>query len=83
MCSEEWFGKKIDVESLKKVFDSSVSASILEALPVPKKTKVFDFERKEVDFLKSVGVWDTLKQNLHEHEKITIEGYERFETDEG
>ena len=49
VCSEEWFGKKIDVESLKKVFDSSVSASILEALPVPKKTKVFDFERKEVN----------------------------------
>ena len=43
----------------------------------------YDFERKEVDFLKSVGVWDTLKQNLHEHEKITIEGYERFEADEG
>ena len=48
VCSEEWFGRKIDVDSLKKAFDSSVSAHILEAPPVPRKTKVFDCERKEV-----------------------------------
>ena len=48
VCSEEWFGKKIDLDSLKKVFDSSVSANILEAPPVPKKTKVFDSNRNEV-----------------------------------
>ncbi len=48
VCSEEWFGKKIDIDSLKKVFDSSVSASILEAPPVTRKTKVFDCERNEV-----------------------------------
>jgi hypothetical protein len=48
VCSEEWFGKKVDLESLKKAFDSSVTANILESPPVPKKTKVFDCERKEV-----------------------------------
>lgn len=48
VCSEEWFGKKIDVEQLKKAFDSSVSSGIFEASPVPKKTKVFDCERNEV-----------------------------------
>lgn len=48
ICSEEWFGKKIDIEQLNKVFDSSVSARVLEANPVPNKTKVFDSERNEV-----------------------------------
>lgn len=49
VCSEEWFGKKIDIDQLKKVFDSSVSVGVLEASPVPNKTKVFDIERKEVN----------------------------------
>ena len=48
VCSEEWFGKKIDIESLKRAFDSSVSANMLEAPPVPRKTKVFDCDRNEV-----------------------------------
>lgn len=48
VCSEEWFGRKVELEQLKKAFDSSVSAGIFEAPPVPKKTKVYDFERKEV-----------------------------------
>lgn len=58
VCSEEWFGKKVDVEYLNKAFDSSVSASILEAPPVPKKTKVFDVDRNEVsiDILDSQGL---------------------------
>lgn len=54
VCSEEWFGKKFDLESLKKAFDSSVSSGILEA-PLVKRagsgaviTKVFDAERNEV-----------------------------------
>jgi hypothetical protein len=50
--SEEWFGKKFDIDSLKKAYDSSVSAGILEA-PFAKRnstiaTKVFDCDRKEV-----------------------------------
>jgi hypothetical protein len=50
--SEEWFGKKIDMDSLKKAFDSSVSTGILEA-PFARRnshvaTKVFDCDRKEV-----------------------------------
>lgn len=48
VCSEEWFGKKVDLEQLKKAFDSSVSSGIFEASPVPKKTKVFDCNRNEV-----------------------------------
>lgn len=47
VCSEEWFGRKIELEQLKKAFDSSVSANILEAPPV-KRTKVFDCEKNEV-----------------------------------
>lgn len=50
--SEEWFGKKIDMDSLKRAFDSSVSTGILEA-PFARRnssiaTKVFDCDRKEV-----------------------------------
>lgn len=52
VCSEEWFGKKIDIEALKKAFDSSVSSGLLEA-PFAKRgsaivTKVFDSDRNEV-----------------------------------
>ena len=50
--SEVWFGKKIDTESLRKAFDSSVSTGILEASFVRRNssvvTKVFDCDRKEV-----------------------------------
>lgn len=50
--SDEWFGKKIDIEALKKAFDSSVTTGILEA-PFARRnssiaTKVFDCDRKEV-----------------------------------
>lgn len=53
VCSEEWFGKKIDIESLKKAFDSSVSSGILEA-PFAHRgstiaTKVFDSDRNEIN----------------------------------
>ena len=40
---------------------------------------VYDFEQKEVDFLKLLEVWDTLRSRILPHEKITIEGYERIE----
>jgi len=42
---------------------------------------VYDFEQKEVDFLKLLDVWKTLKERLLPHEKITIEGYERLGDD--
>lgn len=42
----------------------------------------YDFTNEEVDFLKSLGAWEVIKTNLQSHEKITIEGYERFEPDE-
>ena len=43
----------------------------------------YDFTREEVDLLKSLDVWDTLKKRLWSHERITIEGYERVsENDE-
>ncbi len=42
---------------------------------------VYDFEQKEVDFLKLLDVWDTLKERLMEHERITVEGYERIEVE--
>lgn len=42
---------------------------------------VYDFEQKEVDFLKLLDVWDTLKERLLAHERITIEGYERIEVE--
>lgn len=50
--SEEWFGKKIDMESLKKAYDSSVTTGILEA-PFARRnstiaTKVFGCDRKEM-----------------------------------
>jgi hypothetical protein len=50
--SEEWFGKKFDLDALKKAFDSSVNTCLLEA-PFAKRggtvaTRVFDCERKEV-----------------------------------
>lgn len=42
---------------------------------------VYDFEQKEVDFLKLLEVWDTLKERLMGHERITVEGYERIEVE--
>jgi hypothetical protein len=50
--SEEWFGKKVDSEALKKAFDSSINTGLLEA-PFAKRggtvaTRVFDVDRKEV-----------------------------------
>jgi hypothetical protein len=42
---------------------------------------VYDFEQKEVDFLKLLDVWDTLKERLMDHERITVEGYERIEVE--
>lgn len=52
VCSEEWFGKKIELDALKKAFDSSVSSGLLEA-PFARRnqaivTKVFDSDRHEV-----------------------------------
>jgi len=50
--SDEWFGKKIDIDALKKAFDSSVNTGLLEAPFVKRNstvvTKVFDCERNEV-----------------------------------
>ena len=43
---------------------------------------VYDFEQKEVDFLKLLDVWDTLKERLMGHERITVEGYARIEEDD-
>ncbi len=50
--SESWFGRKIDKDSIKNAFDSSVSAGILEA-PLAKRnstvaTKFFDENKNEV-----------------------------------
>ena len=52
VSSEEWFGKKIELDALKKAFDSSVSSGIIEA-PFARRgstiaTKVFDSDRNEV-----------------------------------
>ena len=52
VCSDEWFGKKIELDALKKAFDSSVSSGLLEA-PFARRgssvaTKVFDSDRNEV-----------------------------------
>lgn len=41
----------------------------------------YDFEHQEAAFLQSIGAWETIKKNLQPHESITIEGYERIETD--
>lgn len=50
--SEEWFNKKLDRDTIKNAFDSSVSAGILEA-PFAKRngtvvTKVFDNDKNEI-----------------------------------
>jgi hypothetical protein len=42
----------------------------------------YDFSNEEVDFLKSLNVWEQIKQNLQSHEVITIEGYERLTASE-
>ena len=38
----------------------------------------YDFDNDEVDLLKMFGVWDTILDNLLDHEYVTIEGYERL-----
>lgn len=38
----------------------------------------YDFTTEEVDFLKSLGLWENIREKLREHEVITIEGYERI-----
>lgn len=50
--SEEWFNKKLDRDTIKAAFDSSVTAGILEA-PFAKRggnivTKVFDGDKNEI-----------------------------------
>lgn len=50
--SEEWFGRKIESDALKKAYDPSVSSGLLEA-PLARVNsnvvaKVFDSDRKEV-----------------------------------
>lgn len=40
----------------------------------------YDFTTEEVEFLKSLGLWDNIREKLREHEVITIEGYERIES---
>lgn len=39
----------------------------------------YDFTLEEVDFLKSLGVWEDIHNKLKDHEVITVEGYERIE----
>jgi hypothetical protein len=39
----------------------------------------YDFTQQEVDLLKSLDVWDDVRNRLMEHERITVEGYERIE----
>lgn len=38
----------------------------------------YDFTSEEVDFLKSLGIWDEIHKKLRDHEVITVEGYERI-----
>jgi hypothetical protein len=38
----------------------------------------YDFTNEEVDFLKSLDLWDEVRKKLQDHEVITIEGYERL-----
>jgi hypothetical protein len=38
----------------------------------------YDFSTTEVDFLKSLGLWEDIRNKLESHEVITIEGYERI-----
>lgn len=50
--SEEWFNKKLDRDTIKNAFDSSVTAGILEA-PFAKRngsvvTKAFDKDKNEI-----------------------------------
>lgn len=52
VSSEEWFGKKVELDALKKAFDSSVSSGLIEA-PFARRgshivTKVFDSDRNEI-----------------------------------
>lgn len=47
VCSEQWFGKKVELDALKKAFDSSVSSGMLEA-PFAPRSKLFDSERNEI-----------------------------------
>ena len=42
----------------------------------------YDFTTEEVDFLKSLDLWDEVRKKLKNHEVITIEGYERIENHE-
>ncbi len=39
----------------------------------------YDFTNEEVDFLKSLDLWDELKKRLQPHERVTVEGYVRNE----
>lgn len=42
----------------------------------------YDFTTQEVDFLKSLGLWEDIRSKLQSHEVITVEGYERITTRE-
>jgi hypothetical protein len=39
----------------------------------------YDFTTEEVEFLKSLGLWENIREKLREHERVTVEGYERFD----
>ena len=39
----------------------------------------YDFTNEEVDFLKSLDLWEELKKRLKSHERVTVEGYVRNE----
>jgi hypothetical protein len=46
---------------------------------VYKREIYYDFSNAEVDFLKSLELWDELKNKLNSYEQVTIEGYVRYE----
>jgi len=46
---------------------------------VYKREIYYDFSNAEVDFLKSLELWDELKNKLNSYEQVTIEGYVRDE----
>lgn len=41
----------------------------------------YDFSKEEVDFLKLLELWDELKKKLKPYERVTVEGYERVDSE--
>jgi hypothetical protein len=39
----------------------------------------YDFTSSEVDFLRSLDLWEELKNRLKPHERVLVEGYVRNE----